>query len=83
MLFYALILKSRQLSLRQTENTYFINFDVTRKNPGGYTIYSEQYTNIDFYESVPESNPLGIYITNFDCRARIFFALKKFSTKSK
>lgn len=69
-----------QQPLRQTENTYFINFDVTRKNPGGYTIYSEQYTNIDFYESVPESNPLGIYITNFDCRARIF-CIKKILDK--
>ncbi len=32
--------------------------------------------NIDFYESVPESNLLGIDITNFDCCARIFLHLK-------
>lgn len=60
-----------QQPLRQTDRTYLVNFEVTRKNPGGYTIYSQEYIaliNIDFYESVPETNPLGIYITNFDIK---------------
>lgn len=62
-----------QQPLRQTDKTYFINFNVIRKNPNGYTIFSEEYTaliNLDFYESVPESNPLGIYITNFDIKLK-------------
>ena len=62
-----------QQPLRQTDKTYFINFEVTRKTPDGYTIYSQPYTalvNIDFFESVPESNPLGIYITNFDIKIK-------------
>ena len=62
-----------QQPLRQTDKTYFINFEVTRKTPDGYTIYSQTYTalvNIDFFESVPESNPLGIYITNFDIKIK-------------
>ncbi len=62
-----------QQPLRQTDKTYFINFNVIRKNPNGYTIFSEEYTaliNLNFYESVPESNPLGIYITNFDIKLK-------------
>lgn len=62
-----------QQPLKQTEKTYFINFEVTRKNSNGYAIRAEEYTaliNIDFYESVPESNPLGIYITNFDIKPK-------------
>ena len=58
--------------LKQTDKTYFVNFEVTRKNLNGYAIFTETYTaliNIDFFESVPESNPLGIYITNFDIKA--------------
>ena len=62
-----------QQPLRQTDKTYFINFAVTRKSPNGYAIFIENYTalvNIEFYESVPESNPLGIYITNFDIKLK-------------
>lgn len=62
-----------QQPLRQTDNTYFVNFEVTKKNISGYTVYSEGYTaliNIEIYESVPESNPLGIYITNFDIKPK-------------
>lgn len=62
-----------QDALKQTDKTYFINFEVTRKSLNGYVIYSQEYTalmNIDFYESVPESNPMGIYITNFDIKLK-------------
>ena len=62
-----------QDALKQTDKTYFINFEVTRKSLNGYVIYSQEYTalmNIDFYESVPESNPTGIYITNFDIKLK-------------
>lgn len=62
-----------QDALKQTDKTYFINFEVIRKSLNGYVIYSQEYTalmNIDFYESVPESNPTGIYITNFDIKLK-------------
>ena len=62
-----------QQPLKQTDKTYFVNFEVLRKNPDGYAIYSEDYTaliNIDFFENVPESNPIGIYITNFDIKVK-------------
>lgn len=59
-----------QEPLKQTDRTYFINFTVVRKQKG-YTLFSEDYTalvNIDYFESVPETNPLGIFITNFDIK---------------
>lgn len=59
--------------LRQTDKTYFLNFTVTRKTPDGYPLFSENYTaliNIEFYASIPESNPLGIFITNFDIKKK-------------
>ena len=62
-----------QQPLKQTDKTYFINFEVIRKNANGYELYSLEYTalmNIDFYESVPESNPLGIFVTNFDIKIK-------------
>lgn len=62
-----------QQPLKQTDKTYFVNFEVIRKSLDGYVIFSESYNaliNIDFYESVPESNPLGIYITNFDIKQK-------------
>lgn len=59
--------------LRQTDKTYFVNFTVTRKTPDGHPRFSENYTalmNIEFYASIPESNPLGIFITNFDIKKK-------------
>lgn len=57
--------------LKQTNNTYFINFTTTLKTKEGYIKYQTRYSalmNIDYFESSPESNPLGIYITNFDVK---------------
>ena len=57
--------------LRQTDKTYYVNFDVTRKNVRGYVEAQRSYTalvNLDFYETTAESNPLGIFITNFDIK---------------
>ncbi len=57
-----------QEPLKQNEKTYFVNYTVTKKQ-NGFTVYQEDYTilvNIDYYESVPETNPLGIFITNFN-----------------
>ena len=58
-----------QEPLKQTDKTYFVNFTVVKKHLEGYILSEEEYTaliNLDFYDSVPESNVLGIYIVNFD-----------------
>lgn len=60
-----------QEPLKQSDKTYFVNYSVTKKQ-NGYTIYQQDFTiliNIDYFESVPETNPLGIFITNFDIKA--------------
>lgn len=57
--------------LRQTSNTYFVNFTTTTKTLEGYERQKNAYSaliNIDYFESTPETNPLGIYITNFDIK---------------
>lgn len=61
-----------QEPLKQNDKTYFVNYTVTKKQRG-YVVYQEDYTiliNIDFFESVPETNPLGIFITNFDIKVK-------------
>lgn len=59
--------------LRQTDNTYICNYTVTRKTSDGYTVAIEDWTmlvNIDYFDSAPETNPLGIFITSFDIKEK-------------
>ena len=56
--------------LRQTERTYVIYYDVVLYERGSYRS-TERYSalvTLDFFNGVPESNPLGIYITDFDIK---------------
>lgn len=56
--------------LRQTERTYVIYYDVALYERGSYRS-TERYSalvTLDFFNGVPESNPLGIYITDFDIK---------------
>jgi type IV secretory pathway TrbF-like protein len=56
--------------LKQTERTYIVYFTTTEKNRNGYTVRTVRWSaliNIDVFESTV-TNPLGIYITNFDIK---------------
>ncbi|MBR3543654.1 MAG: hypothetical protein IKN82_08175 [Treponema sp.] len=56
--------------LRQTERTYVIYYNVQKYmngQPAGGSRHSALVT-LDFYNGVPEDNPLGIYITGFDIK---------------
>lgn len=56
--------------LRQTDKTYVIYYNViTLKN--GHEESNRRYSalvTLDFYQGIPESNPLGIFITSFDIK---------------
>lgn len=65
--------------LKQTDKTYFVNFNVTKKTIDGYVKYNTLYSaliNIDYFEPNLDNsknkypNILGVYITNFDIKER-------------
>jgi type IV secretory pathway TrbF-like protein len=56
--------------LKQTEKTYIVYFVTTEKNRNGFTLRTTRWSaliNIDLFET-SVTNPLGIYITNFDIK---------------
>jgi type IV secretion system protein VirB5 len=56
--------------LRQTDTTYITYFTTTEKHIDGYTRAAARYSaliNLELFET-SESNPLGLYIVNFDIK---------------
>lgn len=56
--------------LRQSENLYYVRFETILKTASGDTIANEPWTmlvTLGYYQPSP-SNPLGLYITNFDLK---------------
>jgi type IV secretion system protein VirB5 len=56
--------------LRQTDATYIVYFTTIEKDTNGYVRKTSRWSaliNLDLYES-NESNPLGLYIINFDIK---------------
>jgi type IV secretion system protein VirB5 len=56
--------------LRQTDTTYITYFTATEKHIDGYTRTAARYSaliNLELFET-SESNPLGLYIVNFDIK---------------
>jgi type IV secretion system protein VirB5 len=56
--------------LRQTDSTYVVYFTTTEKDINGYARKAARWSaliTLDLFETV-ESNPLGLYIVNFDIK---------------
>lgn len=56
--------------LKQTDTTYIVYFNTAQKDINGYIRRMARWSvliNLDLYETT-ESNPLGLYIVNFDLK---------------
>ena len=57
--------------LKQTERTYVVYYNVLTYEKGSL-IDNKRFSmlaTLDYFQGTPESNPLGIYISNFDIKA--------------
>lgn len=56
--------------MKQTERTYVVYYNVTTFDRG-HLLEKKRFSmlvTLDYFKSVPESNPLGIYISTFDIK---------------